>query len=127
MEGSDAPACEVERQACVWFVVGTITDKQRSPHWHESEHRCPSSEREESSSVVAMRHTCGWTAAEGAAGDAPTVTRHVVERREVIMVLARSGAPLQVGGGETVTAPPNPVRNLLEPVVARAQLSSAAA
>ena len=116
-------------------MVGTITDKQRSPHWHESGHRCGSHDstfafirtRGIKFSGGYVEHTCGWTAAEGAAGDAATVTRHVVERRGVIMVFARSGAPLQVGGCETVSAPPNPVRNLLAPVVARAQLSSAAA
>ena len=42
VERSDAPAGEVEKQLGLWFVVGEITDKQRSPHWHESGHRCGS-------------------------------------------------------------------------------------
>ena len=42
VEGSDAPACEVEKQLRVWFVVGTITDRQRSPYWHAGGHRCSS-------------------------------------------------------------------------------------
>ena len=87
--------------------------------------RLPSSEREEASSVVAMRATpAAGRPADAAAGDAPTVTRHAVERREEIVVPASSGTPLKVGSGECVSAPPNPVSNLL---VARAQSSSAAA
>ena len=56
--------------------------------------------------------------ADAAAGDAPTVTRHVVP--------ASSGAPLQAGSGEGVSAPSNPVPNLPKPTVARAQQSSSA-
>ena len=64
--------------------------------------------------------------ADAAADDAPTATRHAVERREVIAVPAISGAPLQAGSGEGVSAPSNPVPNLPKPTVARAQPSSAA-
>ena len=113
--------------------VGEITDKQRSPHWHESGHRCgshdslPTSEREDSNLVVAMRGTqVAGRSADVAAGDTPTVTRHAVEQREVIVVPASSGAPLQAGSGEGVSAPSNPVPNLPKPTVARAQPSSAA-
>ena len=63
--------------------------------------------------------------ADAAADDAPTVTRYAVERREVIMVPAISGAPLLAGSGEDVSAPSNPVPNLPRPTVARAQPSSA--
>ena len=49
-----------------------------------------------------------------------------MERREVIVVPAISGAPLQPGSGEDVSAPSNPVPNLPKPTVARAQPSSAA-
>ena len=59
--------------------------------------------------------------ADAAAGDKPTVTRHAVEHREVIVVPAISGAPPQAGSGEGVTAPSNPVPNLPKPAVARAQ------
>ena len=55
-----------------------------------------------------------------------TVTRHAVEQREVIVFPASSGAPLQAGSGEGVSAPSNPVPNLPKPTVARAQPSSAA-
>ena len=44
----------------------------------------------------------------------------------VIVVPASSGAPLQAGSGEGVSASSNPVPNLLKPTVARAQPSSAA-
>ena len=44
----------------------------------------------------------------------------------MIVVPASSGAPLQVGIGEGVSAPSNPVPNLPKPTVARAQPSSAA-
>ena len=64
--------------------------------------------------------------ADAAAGDAPTVTRHAVEHREVVVVLASSGAPLQASSGEGVSAPSNPVPNLLKPTVARAQPPSSA-
>ena len=64
--------------------------------------------------------------AEAAAGDAPTVTRHAVEHREVIVVPASSGTPLQADSGEGVSAPSNPVPNLPKPTIARAQPSSAA-
>ena len=63
--------------------------------------------------------------ADATAGDAPTVTRHVVEQREVIVVLASSGAPLQAGSGEGVSASSNPVPNLPKPTVARTQPSAA--
>ena len=33
---------KLKKQLGLWFVVGEITDKQRSPHWHESGHRCGS-------------------------------------------------------------------------------------
>ena len=52
------------------------------------------------------------------------MTRHAVEHREVIVVPASSGAPLQAGSGEGVSAPSNPVPNLPKPTVARAQPSS---
>ena len=129
MERSDAPA------GGLWFVVGEITDKQRSPHWHESGHRCDShdstsageSELEDSNLVVATRSTpVAGRPADAAAGDAPTVTRHVVEQRELIVVPASSGAPLQAGSGEGISAPSSPVPNLLKPTVVRAQPSSAA-
>ena len=61
-----------------------------------------------------------------AAGDAPTVTRHAVEHREVVVVPVSSGFPLQAGSGEGVSAPSNPVPNLPKPTVGRAQPSSAA-
>ena len=64
--------------------------------------------------------------ADAAADDAPTVTRHAVEPREVIVVPASSGAPLQTGSGEGVSAPSNPVPNLPKPTVAREKPSSAA-
>ena len=47
--------------------------------------RLPTAESEESSSVVAMT--------------AHTVTRHALEQKEVVVVLAISGAPLQVDSG----------------------------
>ena len=57
--------------------------------------RLPASEREDSNLVVAMRITpVAGRPADAAADDAPTVTRHAVERREVIVVPAISGAPL---------------------------------
>ena len=63
--------------------------------------RLPASEREDSNLVVAMRSTLvAGRPADAAAGDAPTVTRHAVEHREVVVVLASSGAPLQAGSGE---------------------------
>ena len=89
--------------------------------------RLPASEREDSNLVVAMRSTpVAGRPADAAAGDAPTVTRHAVEHREVVVVPASSGAPLQAGSGEGVSAPSNPVPNLPKPTVARAQPSSAA-
>ena len=89
--------------------------------------RLPASEREDSSLVVAMRGTpVAGRPADAAAGDAPTVTRHAVEHGEVVVVLASSGAQLQAGSGEGVSAPSNPVPNLPKPTVARAQPSSAA-
>ena len=83
-------------------------------------------EREDSSLVVAMRGTPVAGPADAAAGDAPTVTRHALEQREVIVVPASSGAPLQAGSGEGVSAPSFPVPDLPMPTVARAQPSSAA-
>ena len=53
--------------------------------------------------------------AEASAEDAPTVTRHAVERKEVIVVPAVSGVPLQVGSGEGVSTSPSPVPNLPKP------------
>ena len=89
--------------------------------------RLPPSEREDSNLVVAMRGTpVAGRPAEASAEDAPTVTRHAVERKEVIVVPAVSGVPLQVGSGEGVSTSPNPVPNLPKPRVARAQSSSAA-
>ena len=93
VERSDAPACEVERQLGIRSVVGSITDKQRSRPRHESR-RLPSTEREEASLVVAMRGTpVAGQPADAAAGDALTVTRPAVNRREVIVVPASSGGP----------------------------------
>ena len=90
--------------------------------------RVPTSEREESSLLVATRGTpVDRRPAEAAAGDARTVTRHAVEQREVIVVPASSGAPLEVGSGEGVSAPPNPVPNLPKPRIAKAHSSWAAA
>ena len=87
--------------------------------------RLPASECGKSNLVVAMRGTpVAGRPADAAAGDA--LTRHAVEQREVIVVPASSGAPLQAGSGEGVSAPSNPVPNLPEPTVARAQPSSAA-
>ena len=82
--------------------------------------RLPTSEREESSLVPVARRP-----ADAAAGDAPTVTRHAVEQSEVIVVPAISAPPLQADSGEGVSASSNPVPNLPEPTVARAQPSSA--
>ena len=83
--------------------------------------RLPASERKDSNLVVAPGRP-----ADAAAGYVPTVTRHAVEHREVVVVPASSGAPLQAGSGEGVSAPSNPVPNLPKPTVARAQPSSAA-
>ena len=71
-----------------------------APHRHESGHRCSSHV-----STPADMRTRGVKSSGGhestpvtgrpagaAAGDVPTVTRHAVERKEVIMVLAISGA-----------------------------------
>ena len=89
--------------------------------------RLPALEREDSNLVVAMRSTpVAGRPADAAAGDAPTVTRHAVEHRELAVVPASSGAPLQAGSGEGVSAPSNSVPNLPKPTVARAQPSSAA-
>ena len=60
--------------------------------------RLPASEREDSNLVVAMRGTpVAGRAADAAAGDAPTVTRHAVEQREMVVVPASSGAPTASG------------------------------
>ena len=89
--------------------------------------RLPTSEREDSNLVEAMRRTpVAGRPADATAGDAPTVTRHAVEHREVVVVPASSGAPLQAGSGEGVSAPSNPVPNLPKLTVARAQPSSSA-
>ena len=89
--------------------------------------RLPTSKREESSCSCGTRGTpVARRPAEAAAGDAPTVTSHAVERKEVIVVPAISGAPLQVCSSEGVSASPNPVPNLPKRTVARAQPSSAA-
>ena len=124
MERSDAPAGEVQKQLGLWFVVGEITDKQRSPIVvARTIRRLPASEREDSHlGGCHMRGTpVAGRAADAVAGYAPTVTRHAVEQREVIVVPASSGAPLQAGSGEGVSAPSNPVPNLPKPTVARAR------
>ena len=78
--------------------------------------RLPASEREDSNLVVAMRGTpVAGRPAEAAAGDAPTVTRHAVEHREVIVVPA--SAP---DSGEGVSASSNPVPKLPKPTVGMA-------
>ena len=86
--------------------------------------RLPASEREEASLVMAMRHTpVAGRPADVAAGDAPTVTRHAGERKEVIVVPASSGAPMQGGSGEGASASSNPVPNLPKPMVERTEAS----
>ena len=127
MEGSDAPACEVEKQLGLWL------ERSQTSNAHfigtrvgivvaRTIRRLPASEREDSNLVVAMRGTpVAGRPAEAAAGDAPTVTRHAVEHREVIVVPA--SAP---GTGEGVSASSNPVPNLPKPTVATAQPSSSA-
>ena len=134
MERSDAPACEVEKQLGYGLWLG----RSQTSNAHligtrvgivvaRTIRRLPTSEREDSNLVVAMMGTpVAGRPADAAADDAPTVTRHAVERREVIVVPAISGAPLQAGSGEGVSAPSNPVPNLPKPTVARAQPSSAA-
>ena len=78
--------------------------------------RLPTSEREDSNLVVAVRDTpVAGRPADAAVDDAPTVTRHAVERREVIVVSAVSGVPLQTGSGEDVSTPSNPVLDLHKP------------
>ena len=75
--------------------------------------RLPTSEREDSHLVVTMLGTpVAGRPADAAADDAPIVTRHAVERKEVIVVAAISGAPQQAGSGESGSAPSNPVPNL---------------
>ena len=83
--------------------------------------RLPSTKREETSLVLAMRSTpvAGWPA-DAAAGDTPTVTRHAVERRDVIVVPACCGAPMQVGSRESVSVPPQLGSIMPEPLVPRA-------
>ena len=44
-----------------------------------------------------------------------------MEQREVIVVPASSGAPLQADSGEGVSAPSNPVPNVPKPTVVRLQ------
>ena len=89
--------------------------------------RLPASDREDSNLVVAMRGTLvAGRPADAAAGDAPTVTRHAVQHREVLVVPASSGAPLQADSGEGDSASSNPVPNLPKPTVATAQPSSSA-
>ena len=53
--------------------------------------------------------------ADAAAGDAPTVTKHAVEGREVLVAPASYGTPVQVGSGEGVSAPPHLDSNMPEP------------
>ena len=105
-------------------MVGEITDKQRSPVVvARTIRRLPASEREDShlgGGHMSVTPVAG-RAADAVAGYAPTVTRHAVEQREVIVVPASSGAPLQAGSGEGVSAPSNPVPNLPKPTVARAR------
>ena len=68
--------------------------------------RLPASEREDSNLVVAMRGTpVAGRPADAAADHAPTVTRHAVERREVIVVPAISGAPPQAGSKTSAHLP----------------------
>ena len=65
--------------------------------------------------VMATRFTpAASRQAHAAAGDAPTVTKHAVERREIIVVPATPGAPMRVGSGENVSAPPNVNSHMLE-------------
>ena len=101
----------------------TLQPAKLSHHWHESGHRCGS----HNSTSTGVR-TRGFKSggghegtpvagrpADAAAGDPPTVMRHAVEQREVTVVPASSGAPLQAGGGEGVSAPSNPGPNLPKP------------
>ena len=132
MERSDAPAYEVEKQlGCLWLGRSQTSNadfvgKRVGIVVARTIRRLPASEREDSNLVVAMRGTpVAGRPADAAAGDAPTMTRHAVKQREVIVVPASSGAPLQAGSGEGVSAS-NPVPNLPKPTVPRAQPSSAA-
>ena len=91
-------------------MVGEITDKQRSPHWHESGHR--SDLHDSTSAGVRTRGFESGGGYDASPDDAPTVTRHAVEHREVVVLPANSGAPLQAGSGEGVSVNSNPVPNL---------------
>ena len=74
--------------------------------------------------MVAMRGIpAAGRPADVAADDALTVTRHAVERRDVIVVPANPGAQMQEG---SIRASLIPTDDLPEPVSARAQSSSAA-
>ena len=115
---------------CGW---GDHRQATLTPYWHESGHRCGSHDSTSAGvrtrgfkSGGGMRGTpVARRPADAGAGDAPTVTRHAVEHREVVVVPASSGAPLQAGSGEGVSASSNPVPNLPMPAVARAQRLSA--
>ena len=75
--------------------------------------------------MVAMRGTpVAGRPADVAAGDAPTVARHAGERKEVIVVPASSGAPMQGGSGEGASASSSPVPNLPKPMVERTETSA---
>ena len=81
------------------------TEKQRSPPRHESVHRCGSHDSTFDVDRTRGRELSGGheeqtgvgRPADVAAGDAPIVTRHAVERREVIVVPACSDATMQAG------------------------------
>ena len=101
-------------------MVGEITDKVVA----RTIRLLPASEREDSNLGVAVRGTPVARPADAAVGGALTVTRHAVEQREVLLVPASSGAPLQARSSDGVSALSNPVPDLSEPKVARAQPSS---
>ena len=101
VERSDAPACEVEKQ----LVYGLWLERSQTSNAHligtrvgivvaRTIRRLPTSVREDSNLVVAMRGTpVAGRPADAAADDAPTVTRHAVERGEVIVVLCNLWRP----------------------------------
>ena len=129
VERSDAPSCEVEEQLGLWSVVREITDKQCSSHWYEIGPslwlaRFDVFQRQnarEASLVVAMRSTpVAGRPADVAAGDAPTVTRHAGAKRGDCGS-ACSGASLQGGSSEGVSASSHPFTNLPMPMVAKAK------
>ena len=123
VERSDAPACEVEKQLGYGLWLG----RSQTSNAHligtrvgivvaRKIRRLPTSEREDSNLVGAMRGTpVAGRPADAAADNAPTVKRHAVERRAVIVVPAIFGAPLHAGSGESVSAPSNPLPNLPKP------------